>query len=734
MKRQPIFILLRLSVALGIATPGQSFVPVACSTPQSLTFSFNQEAMSNTATQFRAPLNGARVEVLQSTPHPEATVPETFEPASVTVFDTAEEMGESAARRIVEVIRTTPHAVIILPTGSTPQPLYRSLIRLFESDHTIDLSQAIFYNLDDYVGMPEDHPLSYTRYMQTVLFGPLETISATRAPKQHFVPHADHLDSANQIAAAYEASLHEAIAARGGKADLVVLGVGGAYPVEEADGTTDLHGGHIGFNEPGSLLTDRTRVIELTKKTRKDTSHSFTNMQHRPDRQEDWTDVVPLRAITMGIANILESREVILMANGEEKSIVMQTAWYRGVDENFPVTYLRHHPHVHWLLEHDAANKLPHVRTPWRVYPGYPWTRERLRQAIIELLIQPAHEALHLYSVHAAQLSAFGIPLRATLSLGGLIGMRRDLRTFLRDRIHSDENPLLPKNSVIAFSSPHPDDDVITSAATIKKMIERGNEVHVFYMTGGENGVRGGDTALEKIEIREAEARAALAELGLTDQSRLHFLKLPYYYTRGFIDRPALSHEGDVLPVQRVLEGLMARAEERNTDLHLYYSAEADPHGAHGLGKEAIRRALQNLKEAGHRLNLHIFGYRGAYEEWPLWKNPERLTIVPFEASDMEVKTSAIMKHSSQLRPLFPSFDKREFFQRAFDRNSFTGRVLVKLGYLSEGTEPWFVEVFHEFTLQEFLNKQSTATKAPPRFSLRNFSWPRNGRAIQSAA
>lgn len=97
---------------------------------------------------------------------------------------------------------------------------------------------------------------------------------------------------------------------------------------------------------------------------------------------------------------------------------------------------------------------------------------------------------------------------------------------------------------------------------------------------------------------------------------------------------------------------------------HIFFAAENDPHGAHGLAAELLAKALENMPD----LDATLWGYRGAYTEWPL-RDAERLSIIPFETALMDLKVRSIKQHASQLNPIYPSFDPREFYERATDRN-----------------------------------------------------------------
>lgn len=638
----------------------------------------------------------------------------------ITVFDGAADMARRAAEDLLQTVRQYPDAVIILPTGSTPVPMYNAIIERFEKDKTIDFSRVRFFNLDEYIGLEEGHPLSYRFYMDTNFYNRLDAIDPTRAPPAHGrnVPYVTQGESPQEAANRYESELQAAIQATGrGKADLAVLGIGGAYPVKDEAGTLiGMKGGHIGFNEPGSSADDRTQVMRLTDKTRKDTGFRFSNVRFHQNFSGQWTTEVPARALTLGVANILESTRVILMANGEEKSKVIEEAYLREPNPDFPATFLKTHPSVSWYLDRDAASRLPHTQTPWTIYEDFEWNQKALRQAVLEILRRNPSRTLAVLT--ETDLTGIGVPEDVITEAGGIEAVRTDMRSFLEGHIAMGaQEDILPRNQRVVLFSPHPDDDVITSAITLKRLVERGNEVHVVYQVGGENAVRNSDAqhafdALRKQrlgvpdseiwkeakrQVRRQEASRAAAVVGVRNT---HFLELPYYYTRGFVDQPPLSEAGDVRPVLDLLNQIQPE--------YIFYSAEQDPHGAHGLGAKVIQRALSHQDSKVSR-DAAILGYMGAYEEWPL-EEESNLIIVPFSERIWNTKELAIKEHRSQLNPEFPSFDEREFFERARDRNGSVGDLLKQMGYLTEHGKQ-YAEVFKTFTVQEFTGRSELRSR-----------------------
>lgn len=656
---------------------------------------------------------------------------QTYPPASISVLKNSVEIGEKVANIIIQTVKENPKAVLILPTGSTPIPMYKALVRRFEEDTTIDLSGATIFNLDEYVGLGKDHPLSYSYYMNKVLYEKLDKFDIKRAPKKsnRDIPYVEKGQFPRAAAGRYEKKLASAIAAdQEKKADLAILGVGGAYPVKSKNAVpagrqgkyTGLEGGHIGFNEPGSKAADRTRVVKLTQKTRLDTAFRFLNLRYcRNIYKHDFTYKVPDHAITLGIANILDSKKILLLANMEEKEPVIKEAYYEKPNPKFPATFLKYSENVHWFLDNDSASSLPHIRKPWTI-PGQDikWDKTMMRRATLEIL--RSHPNKRIKEVNEKDFEGIGLTRSLTTKFKGISKIKEDMSKVLSYFIESPSRPLLPKNSRVAVFSPHPDDDVIDMACTIRKLAERGNEIWIIYMVNGENAVRNDFLQVRniykkslreykskfpdakigeheeaellrraRIEARKNESRSAAKVLGIPE-NRLAFMDLPYYYHRGFVDIDPIDLEKDVRPVKQFLIQIKPQ--------HIFYSAEADPHGAHGICAEIISKALEGLTTFW---SASFWGYRGAYEEWPLYKC-EDLVIVPFGRNEMNMKVKAIRAHRSQLNPLFPSFDRREFYERARDRNRETGRILEQLGYLKK-SKINYAEVFRKIAHSEFI-------------------------------
>jgi glucosamine-6-phosphate deaminase len=240
--------------------------------------------------------------------------------AEVVIVSSAVEAGSIAADLIARVIRVNSAAVLGLATGSTPLSTYKALASL-----GLDLSKVRGFALDEYVGLPADHPESYRAVITREVVEPLGlTPSLVRVPADDGLP----LEGAGDR---YEADILAA-----GGVDVQILGIG----------TT----GHIAFNEPGSSLASLTRVKTLTEQTRIDNARFF-----------DSIDDVPMHCITQGLGTILRAKHLILLAFGAAKAPAVAAALEGPVSASTPGSVVQLHPRVTVILDEDAASQLQHA-------------------------------------------------------------------------------------------------------------------------------------------------------------------------------------------------------------------------------------------------------------------------------------------------------------------------------------------------------------------------------------
>ena len=215
----------------------------------------------------------------------------------VKVLKSYKELSSTVADIVERQLKKQPLSKLVLPTGSTPLGMYDELVK-----RKLDWSHTITYNLDEYIMNP-DHPCSYHSYMRKNLFD-----------KTNIYP--DHCHFPYRPTLSFEDKIN---ANRG--IDLCILGIGS--------------NGHIAFNEPGSSFLSRTRVVDLDEQTIQDNSRFFGSVEDTPKQ-----------AITMGLGTIMESKKIVLMANGDHKLNILNVAMNGEVTEDVPASILQNHENV----------------------------------------------------------------------------------------------------------------------------------------------------------------------------------------------------------------------------------------------------------------------------------------------------------------------------------------------------------------------------------------------------
>lgn len=232
--------------------------------------------------------------------------------------DTYKKMSEEAAKIMAGQLWIKPDSVLGLATGSTPIGLYENLIWLHKTVG-LDFSQVTSFNLDEYVGLPEDDPQSYHYFMRDQLFHHVN-IRKDRT----FFPNGLAKDSAAE-GARYE----EAITAAGG-IDMQLLGIG--------------RNAHIGFNEPANEFSHITHKVALKESTIEANARFFASH-----------DDVPREAVSMGIGTIFRARHILLLASGAEKAEAIRNTVIGAITPEVPASILQLHPSVTVIVDAEAG-------------------------------------------------------------------------------------------------------------------------------------------------------------------------------------------------------------------------------------------------------------------------------------------------------------------------------------------------------------------------------------------
>jgi glucosamine-6-phosphate deaminase len=600
-------------------------------------------------------------------------MPHHNERVPVVIVEEYEDIARLIADRIATLIRTKraagEPAVLGLATGSTPIGIYRELIRLHREEG-LDFSNVVTFNLDEYFPMRPDSIHSYHRYMWENFFEHVNIL-----PENVHIPRGDIPRSqVDAYCREYEAAIE-----RAGGIDFQILGIGKT--------------GHIGFNEPGSGVDSRTRLVTLDTVTRKDAAADFFGEEN-----------VPREAITMGVATILEAREIALIATGEHKASIVRRAVEGEISPDVAATYLQEHPNATFYVDGAAASELTRIRTPWLIRE-VEWTPELTDRAVIWLSNETQTPILKLSSTDYREnhLSSLLAPYPSVDVLNKTV--------FSRLAAKICDNPRLPHGQRIIVFSPHPDDDVISMGGTLRKLHENENHLVVAYMTSGNIAVfdhevrryldfvarfhrevapvpdgrldeligriegalarkKPGEVDIREVqdikrEIREAEAVSAVESLGIP-RSACRFLNLPFYQT-GKVRKDPVG-PADIRIIRELFEEVRPEV--------IYVAGDlSDPHGTHRQCKEAIEKAL--LEYEGPQPEVWL--YRGAWQEWPVH---EADVLVPLSREELRRKILAIFKHQSQkdVAPFPGPYDEREFWQRVDARNTNTARDIDRLG------------------------------------------------------
>ncbi|HEU4469619.1 MAG TPA: glucosamine-6-phosphate deaminase [Flavisolibacter sp.] len=614
-----------------------------------------------------------------------------FERIPVKIFGSAREGSLFAAAEIARLIREKEAAgekcVLGLATGSTPKSLYAELVRMHKQEG-LSFKNVITFNLDEYYPIDADAWQSYYSFMHRHLF---DHIDIDR--KNIHIPNgALPKDSIKKHCAEYEKQIEDA-----GGIDLQILGIG--------------NNGHIGFNEPGSSIYSRTRLISLENSTRLANAYEFANISQ-----------VPRLAVTMGISTILKAKKIILLAWGPAKAHVVMKSVEGNVSESVPASLLQQHQDVSFVLDEAAAAELTRFRSPW-LTGDIEWDSRMIKKAVVNMALKLDKPVLSLTN---NDYNEFGLG-DLIVEEGDAYEINLQVYYMLRDSItgwpggkpdsnlptHPERSTPFPKRVMIF--SPHPDDDIISMGGTFQRLHDQGHEVHVAYQTSGNIAVTDefvtrfldfavgfeeiaginndkSEKIFEEVRkylsikksnqidtaqiraikglIRRCEAKATCRYVGISE-ANVHFQNLPFYET-GTIEKKPMGEE-DVKLTMELL---------RKVKPHQLFCAGdlADPHGTHKVCLDVVMESLRRIKAEGDDWirDCWLWLYKGAWQEW----NIEEIEMaVPMSPDQVLKKRYGIFIHQSQKDMVpFQGSDSREFWQRAEERNANTANLYAQLG------------------------------------------------------
>ena len=614
-----------------------------------------------------------------------------YEKIPAEIFEEADEASAVIAGIIVSAIREHSGDVfrLGLTTGTTPVTLYKELVRLYK-EGKVSFADVEVFSIDEYYPAVSAGCQSRNYRLHD------EFLSLVDVKKEnvHIPDGKGKEDNITEYCSDFDK------AATG--LDLLVMGVG--------------EQGQVGFNEAGSLDKSRTRVVQLSYKSRKAQAKNFNG------------DIssTPKAAITMGISTMLSAKRIILMAWGEDKAGAVHDIVEGPINIACPASWLQKHDNISMYVENNSASLLSRVVAPWLVGPCE-WTPKFVRKAVV-WLCETVHKPI-LKLTHQDYIeNSLGELLEQKgpydkINIDVFNDLQHTITGWPGGKPNADDStrPVSSKpfpKRVVIFS-PHPDDDVISMGGTFIRLVENGHDVHVAYETSGNVAVHDDvvlqhmDTAHElgfadkfdevkaivaskkpgepeprplldiKAAIRRAEARAAVRSFGLNENTNAHFLNLPFYETGGIKKGQRTQKDIDIII------DLLQKVKPHQ----IYLAGDlADPHGTHRVCTEAVLEALDQLKGEAWMKECHVWLYRGAWMEWELGKVD---MAVPLSPDELIKKRHAIYRHVSQKDIVpFPGDDPREFWQRAEDRTQNTARLYNELGMAEYQAIEVFVKLF----------------------------------------
>ncbi len=589
--------------------------------------------------------------------------------------------SEEIADLIIKAINTAPTDRLFrlgLTTGSTPKTLYTELAARYELGE-VSFRNVEVVSIDEYYPSTAEERQSRNHKLHETLLDKVDILEENIHVPDGSVP----VEKLGEYCAYFDEN------ARG--LDLMVVGIG--------------EQGQVGFNEAGTSLRSRTRLVRLSYQSRKRQSRNFNLDMSQ----------TPTTALTMGIDTMLSAKRIVLMAWGEDKAQAVKAVVEDRPTPACPASFLQNHDNITFYVDDTAAENLTRIVAPWLVGPC-DWTPKFIRKAVVWLCQKVGKPILKLTEKDYLENS-----LGELLELYGPfdkinINVFNDLQHTItgwpggKPNADDSTRPVAatPYPKKVIIFSPHPDDDVISMGGTFIRLVTQGHDVHVAYETSGNVAVHD-DVVLQHMDaafqlgfgdhfaeakalvdskvpgepeprallemkgaIRRSEARGAVRSFGLNDNTNAHFLNLPFYESGGIKKKPRTQADVDV--IKEFISGIQP-------DMIFMAGDLADPHGTHRVCTEAALEAIEQLKEEGRSPWLektHVWLYRGAWMEWELGRVD---MAVPLSPDEVIKKRHAIYRHLSQKDIVpFPGEDSREFWQRAEERTSGTARLYNELG------------------------------------------------------
>ena len=625
-----------------------------------------------------------------------------YEKLPTDIYTDTNEGVFAVAQKVATLIREKEkqgeRCVLGLSGGFSPLGVYDELVRMHNQEH-LSFDNVVVFNVSEFFPVNLDGQHSNSKLIKTSL---LDKVHFNN--ENFFTP-----DVTVNRSNVYDFCRHyEELIEQNNGLDLVLVSVGLV--------------GNIAYNEPGSQISTLTRLMLLDNESQQDLKRYYSSASE-----------VPASAITMGLSTLLDAKQVILLAWGENKSAILKEVIEGKIDDSVPASFLQLHKNASAAIDLNAAQQLTRISHPWLV-GSCEWTDMLIRRAIVWLCRQTDKPILKLtnkdYNQHGLDelLALFGSAYNVNIKIFN--DLQHTITGWPGGKPNADDTNrperATPYPKRVLVFSPHPDDDVISMGGTIQRLVEQNHDVHIAYQTSGniavgdEEVIRyislmqnvvdrfdkknevvrakyaeilnflceekqvgesdSSDVLYIKAQIRREEARTACRFMGVKPEN-IHFLDLPFYET-GKVQKGKLSDK-DILKIIPLLE-------EIQPDQIFVAGDLADPHGTHKVCLNAALGAIHELKATAWMNGCRIWMYRGAWAEWEI----DHIEMaVPISPEQLIRKRHSILKHQSQAESApFLGNDDRLFWQRAEERNKSTANLYNKLGLASYEAIEAFVE------------------------------------------
>lgn len=625
-----------------------------------------------------------------------------FEKIDTEIYDDEKHGSKQIAAEIAAVIKAkqaqNQPCVLGLSGGSSPLSVYEELVRLHREEG-LSFNNVIVFNVTEFYPLTQQNQHNNTVIIKENL---LLKVDFTPENFHTLIPEVNE-KNIHAFCHAYD----QLIAEKGGL-DFVLVSVGLI--------------GNLAYNEPGSNIGSKTRLMLLDDQSRVDLKPFYNN-----------TSDIPSYAFTIGLSTLMDARQLTLGAWGEHKAAIVKKVVEEKADDNVPASLLQLHKNAKVVMDVNAAQMLTRISHPWLV-GSCDWTNKLTRRAIVWLCEKTGKPILKLtnkdYNQHGLDelLVKYGSAYDVNIQIFN--DLQHTITGWPGGKPNADDSNrperALPYPKRVLVFSPHPDDDVISMGGTFQRLVDQNHEVHVAYQTSGNIAVGDEevvryislmkslsdkynkskvevdaklDEALDALlsqqeiksstykdllfikgQIRREEARSACRFVGLKPE-HVHFLDLPFYET-GAVKKGNLT-EKDI----RIVMDLI-----RSVKPHQIFVAGdlADPHGTHKVCLNAALAAIDELKKEGIMDECRVWMYRGAWAEWEI----DHIEMaVPISPEQLLNKRKSILRHQSQMESApFMGNDERLFWQRAEDRNRATASLYQQLGLASYEAIEAFVE------------------------------------------